>query len=183
MLHWLWLRFTLAMGGAAVLACSLAVDADSLNEGCPGGTKLCDGSCVSASDPERGCARTTCQPCALDHANPICSPAGECIVATCIGRYENCDGESRNGCEVNTASDTQHCGGCTVAPCVLPNALPDCAGGQCAILRCITGFANCDEIAETGCEVNATNDPDQSGDCTTACSSAQRCVGSRCVAL
>ena len=95
----LWLRLTLAMAGAAALACSLAVDPDTLNEGCPAGAKLCGGACVSSSDPESGCGRATCQPCALDHSNPICSPAGECIVGTCLGRYENCDGESKNGCD------------------------------------------------------------------------------------
>jgi hypothetical protein len=178
-----WLRPALTLAGASALACSLAVDPDDLNPGCPSGTKLCDGACVSASDPETGCGRATCQPCALDHANPICSPAGECIVGTCIGRYENCDDESRNGCEIDTSSDTQHCGGCRAQPCALPNALPDCANGTCAILRCVTGFANCDNVAENGCEVNVTSDPDHCGDCSTSCGPSQRCAASRCTPL
>jgi hypothetical protein len=178
-----WLRGALTIAGLTALACSLAVDPDTLNEGCPTGTKLCAGVCVSNSDPETGCARATCQPCALDHANPICSPAGECIVGTCLGRYENCDGESRNGCEIDTSSDTQHCGGCRAAPCMLPNALPDCANGRCAILRCITGFSNCDTVAENGCETNTSTDPDHCGACATPCAASQRCSAGMCVAL
>jgi hypothetical protein len=178
-----WLRTALILAGAGALACSLAVDTNPLNEGCPDGTKLCDGACVSTSDTETGCGRASCQPCALNHANPVCSPAGECIVGTCLGRYDNCDGESRNGCEVDTSSDIEHCGGCRAPACTVANALPDCASGTCAILRCVAGFANCDSNAETGCEVNAANDPAHCGACETSCLPSERCSSGRCVPL
>jgi hypothetical protein len=175
-----WLRFTVAFIEAAVVSCSLAVDADSLNEGCPNGTKPCGSECVSASDPDRGCGRASCQPCALQHATAICSPEGECIVGSCQGKYENCDDNSRNGCEVDTSTSTGHCGGCRAPPCNLANALPDCANGKCAILRCFAGYGNCDDSAENGCEVNTTNNSDHCGDCLTACSPSERCVGGAC---
>lgn len=174
------LSLGLLFGSILATSCTVALDAGSLESGCPTNTKLCDGTCVAADDPELGCGRTTCQPCALPRASSVCGPDGECLVASCSGSYENCNDDSRDGCEVNTDSDPQHCGSCNAAPCTLANALPDCSAGLCAILRCITGYKDCDGRADNGCEVVLSTDRNNCGDCNTRCSTGQSCSSGTC---
>ena len=170
----------LALIGNVVASCSLMVDPDALSSGCPSGSKLCNGECVSTSSPETGCGRSSCQPCALPHAAAVCSPSGECVVGACSGSFENCNGTQSDGCEVDIDSDTQHCGGCNVPACDLPNAEPDCAQGRCAFIRCRTGFRDCDLNTETGCEINVNTDPDNCGGCNLPCATGQTCNSGSC---
>jgi hypothetical protein len=170
----------LTLLGNVVASCSLMVDPDALSSGCASGTKFCNGECVSTSSPENGCGRSSCQPCALPHAASVCSPSGECVVGACAGSYENCNNVQSDGCELDVDTDTDHCGGCNAPPCELPNAEPDCASGRCAILRCRTGFGNCDRDSDNGCEVNVTNDPDHCGTCEIGCADGQSCVSGSC---
>jgi hypothetical protein len=95
------------------LACSLVVDTDEIDEGCPTGTKLCEGSCVEIDDPTYGCGDEGCEPCETDGDGnalndrivPACK-AGTCTVGRCTDGY-GCD-----RCLRNLLSDNQNCGSC-----------------------------------------------------------------------
>jgi hypothetical protein len=176
------LRRTLALGLVVLLvSCSLAVDLSELDEGCGSGKKLCDGVCVSSDDPDKGCGRSGCQPCALPRATPICAADGSCAIAACIGSYENCDDEPENGCEIDLDTDLEHCGSCDARPCVVDNAEPACGSGSCAIRRCNTGFRDCDRMTRNGCEIDTTTDGEHCGACNTPCATDQECADSECV--
>lgn len=168
------IRHGLALIAVAVVSCSLVVDADSLAEGCPSGTKLCDGQCVEPT-PEVGCSRAGCLACFLNHASALCSATGECVIGACHSGWDNCDNSSANGCEVDKRQNVLHCGECDNR-CNVPNAEPDCANGVCAVLRCDPGFGDCSASAP-GCETDLGR-TQTCGACDVACSAGQACVGS-----
>jgi hypothetical protein len=69
----------------------------------------------------------------------------------CEGRwntlgYANCDGDGVNGCEINTATDSENCGGCG-SPC-LTGVFPSSSGVVCeqgiCMNKCTIGFVDCD---------------------------------------
>jgi hypothetical protein len=167
------IRHGLALAAGAVVSCSLVVDTDSLAEGCPTGTKFCGGSCVEPT-PEVGCARAGCLACFLNHATPLCSATGECVIGACHSGWDNCDGNSSNGCEVDKRQNVNHCGMCNNR-CLVPNAVPDCANGVCAVLSCNPGWGDC--TGAPGCETDLSRNQ-TCGSCDTACPSGQSCVGS-----
>jgi hypothetical protein len=171
----------LALFGA-LASCTLAVDTDLLDEGCAQGTKNCDGVCVSTQDTETGCGRVNnCTPCALENADPICAPSGECVIATCSGANEDCDGEPKNGCEVNLDNDPDHCGSCNADPCDLPNVQNQaCSRGECAVGKCRAPYKDCNERNDDGCEVDTSSDEDHCGDCGEPCTAGQSCVDGVC---
>src|SRR5690606_25667998 len=116
--------------------CSLFVDTEQLNEGCPPDTKACDDRCVSTSDPAYGCGNRTCQPCVLPSATSVCDTSGECAIAACVGQHEDCNSSAEDGCEVNLDTDVLHCGACDAPACEVAGAIPACARGECAIRKC-----------------------------------------------
>ena len=56
----------------------------------------------------------------------------------CSPGYADCDGQPTNGCEINTQTDSSHCGGCNTA-CQLDHATPACQQGSCVVGSCETG--------------------------------------------
>jgi len=158
--------------------CVLAVDSGSLSEGCPAGEKACGGRCVSAKDPEYGCGGLSCQPCALPNATSLCLQSGECGIAACLGTFDDCDDDDKNGCEIDTDTSALHCGGCGAEPCEVEGAEPTCAHGLCAIRRCLKGRKDCNRKSIDGCEVEITSDPKHCGDCERACDAG--CEGGVC---
>lgn len=163
------LRPFLALLPAVMLiaSCSFLVDAESLNAGCAEGTKQCliaDGedstpACVAKTDPDYGCGRSNCQPCALPNARAICGPDGNCVVASCVGTHEDCNDNPSDGCEIDLQSSTAHCGSCTAPACNLANATPDCASGKCVVRQCITGYVDCNGRPDDGCEFKCSAQP------------------------
>jgi hypothetical protein len=106
--------------------------------------------------------------CALAHAVPGCSGA-ECFVASCVGRYLDCNGDPSDGCEVNGGSDVENCGACgKKCPAAQGKAL--CIDGECDI-ECDEGFANCDGNLANGCEKSVTGDVNNCGGCGKVCPS------------
>ncbi len=142
--------------------CSLVIDPDPLQQGCVAGTKPCEVtpgklSCVSQTDPNFGCARDSCVPCALLHAVEVCGADGACAVGPCEGNYENCDRIARTGCEVDQDTSYENCGACNnscdAAVRSMPRALSSrCAEGRCVVKDCQEGYADCDGAASNGCE-------------------------------
>ncbi len=171
--------FLVLFGLAA--SCTLAVDTDTLNEGCPEGRKLCDGVCVSILDTETGCGTDACVPCSLQNADVLCAPSGACVIATCTDPWEDCDRNPANGCEINLDNNPDYCGSCDADPCDLPNLQrAACSRGSCAVGKCAENFLDCNERASDGCEVNKLTDDDHCGDCETACDAGQSCVDGVC---
>ncbi len=48
------------------------------------------------------------------------------------------------------------------------------------MLLCETGYGNCDDAGETGCEVDLTSTDAHCGGCFKACAATERCVASKC---
>lgn len=49
-------------------------------------------------------------------------------------------------------SDPNNCGKCGVS-CVIPASSPACSNGACAVGTCASGFADCDQDVNNGCEL------------------------------
>ncbi|MBW1808306.1 MAG: S8 family serine peptidase [Deltaproteobacteria bacterium] len=65
--------------------------------------------------------------CDFANASATCTDSN-CILGTCDQGYGDCDGLAANGCEIDLANDTNHCGACANA-CTNGQ---ECAAGQCA---------------------------------------------------
>ena len=107
--------------------------------------------------------------------------AGQCEIA-CDPGLADCDGNLKNGCEVDTTKNVDHCGGCgKVCPDV--GGTPSCVAGKCGVSKCDDGFGNCDGDAKNGCEASFTNDKNNCGACGKVCVAANgtgKCVGGEC---
>jgi hypothetical protein len=155
-----------------VVACELAVGLDPYTAGCPVGEKECPDvttsvkKCVAANDPNYGCATSGCQACAQAAAGNSpprgipteygCSTSGLCVPngSTCPGVWQHCD-TFHPYCESNSQSDPANCGNCGHAcPASAPNASAlGCVSGNCKVITCESGFADCDGDPGNGCEV------------------------------
>ncbi len=100
----------------------------------------------------------------------VCDPDDDseviCSAVPLVGHAEecnqlddDCDGDTDEG--FNLQVDEDNCGRCGQA-CELPNAISQCAGGQCREAGCIGDFENLDGVDENGCECNA-NSADEPG--------------------
>jgi hypothetical protein len=67
-------------------------------------------------------------PCSRPNATATCM-TGSCQIASCNPNFGNCDGMGVNGCETDTRTDPNHCGGCGIA----------CANGE----TCVSGSCRC----------------------------------------
>ena len=116
--------------------------------------------------------------CAFPNSISNCQNS-QCIL-NCNSGYANCDGIQSNGCEVNLNTSVINCGICGHVCSSAANATTACVGGTCAIGSCNAGWANCDNNAANGCEINITNDSRNCGNCGSVCPSGRSCVGGVC---
>ena len=123
-----------------------------------------------------------CGACATACATPNGTPAcvsGACAVAACDAGFADCDHLAGNGCEVSSATDTSHCGGCgTVCP-ARPSAIATCLASACGY-ACATGHRDCDGLATNGCEVDADADSANCGGCGVVCTQGRTCQSGAC---
>lgn len=102
----------------------------------------------------------------------------------CDNLDNDCDIEIDEDFDLQTSS--QHCGACN-ALCRAPSSTTECLAGVCTITQCPTGFADCDELVENGCEADlsspsncgACSDVDSDADCvalSTATGNSYQCV-------
>src|SRR5439155_1813655 len=74
-------------------------------------------------------------------ASPVCT-AGACT-GSCNAGYTDCDGNKQsNGCEANTASNPNTCGGCTNVCSPMNITTRTCTAGVCTG-ACNSGYADC----------------------------------------
>ncbi len=147
---------------------------------CPAGATACAGSCRDLATDVAACG--ACGVSCPDAPNALARCLGGACGVTCAPGWGNCDGVAGNGCERRLATNTD-CGACG-RTCALPHAASACtAAGACAVAACDAGWANCDNNAANGCEVDLNTDSARCGACTgRACPSGQLCQAGACVA-
>jgi hypothetical protein len=193
--------------GSSANGCEVTVSADPQNCGGCGiscfaanGTATCNGGvCVVASCTAGnancngtyadGCETalntlTDCGACGIGcnfaNANESCA-SGSCQLISCTGTFANCDANQTNGCEINTASSTAHCGACGNA-CSSTNGTASCTSGACGI-SCGSGWGNCDGNVGNGCETATINNVNACGGCGNVCAvlnGTPACSGTSC---
>ncbi len=151
---------------------------------CAAGERRCGSRCASATDPTAGCGAVGCEPCAFPNAMATCV-AGACAPGRCLDGFSECDLDARNGCEISTRSDRDHCGVCGNR-CALANAMAGCADGTCTVGVCVAGFGDCDLMPSNGCEVSVFGDLAHCGACGQRCApphATARCTAGVCGVL
>jgi len=123
----------------------------------------CDGNHANGCETNTNTTVSHCgvcgNACNLPNASSESCSAGACQVASCTAPWSNCDGSHPNGCETNTSSDVQHCGGCNNA-CNLPNANEVCVNSACEVASCVAGYHDQDGLDPNGCECVLDTIPD-----------------------
>jgi len=141
---------------------------------CARGFKPCDGICLSIDRPDHGCGDQSCYACNVANATPRCDRSHGCDIAACYHGFEDCNRDSRDGCETNVRVDPDNCGGCGQKCAPLPHAQRGC-GDTCTIWRCEAGHRDCNGVVADGCEVDALADRANCGSCGHACLPNQTC--------
>ncbi len=104
-----------------------------------------------------------------------------CIETQCPAPLATCPGE-RGLCTVDLSNDIDHCGACG-SPCPTPTAKMQgsyvCSEGQCRF-ACDPLSADCNGVAEDGCETSTAGDPANCGSCGNACSDGVICWKGAC---
>lgn len=81
-----------------------------------------------------------------------CTVEGKCAL-TCTMGFGDCNGDPRDGCEVNLQTSVAHCGSCAAAECpVKDHLLPACVNGACTVSTKCEGMWNDLVAGNDGCE-------------------------------
>lgn len=156
---------------------------------CAGGSECVAGDCTPTGECTPGETRTcgssigACIP-----GSETCLPTqtwGPCEGAvlpqpeTCNGVDDDCDGQIDNVDPALLASDLNNCGACGHV-CVTPNGTSACVNGDCVLVACNAGFADCNGNPADGCEVNVSADNENCGGCGNSCGSGGICINGVC---
>jgi hypothetical protein len=174
--------------------CSPAADACPTGSYCAAVSLTCQPGCRSDADCTTPAGDTPALTCDSSHAcvgchgddarcpaGTVCS--GERCVAGCTAAHA-CPAPAVccGGACLDVSADVDHCGGCAACP-PWPGAVVECAAGACRVASCQPDFADCNGLADDGCEVDLRTSPDHCGACGTKCSVARgaaRCVAKQC---
>jgi hypothetical protein len=167
--------------GGCGLACSasnvvaVACTGGVCSGACKAGYADCDGNkqtngCETAIDSNIAACGGCGNACSSNHIAAQSCSTGVCN-GSCQAGWTDCDGNKlTNGCESNTAADTQNCGACGVA--CSPQGMMNlaCSNGACSG-TCASGYADCNgNKQKDGCETNIGGDAQNCGACGKACS-------------
>ena len=148
---------------AATPADAAADVADAKTDDCLTGQHLCNGTCVSLTDPTYGCGDPSCAACPSTHSTMGCQ-GRTCIVAACDPGYANCNAMAADGCETDMAKpDT--CGACNA---VCAPATPLCAASG-ASFQCTNGCTADMPVNCGGTCVDPNSNPNHCGACNVKC--------------
>jgi hypothetical protein len=129
--------------------------------------------------------------CSVDNGVPKCD-MGACAINNCSGTYRDCNSSPNDGCEINIATDAEHCGGClppSGSNCnsKYANATADCADSACQQPTCDANYGDCTGGLADGCETDTRSTGAHCGGCNKACQtgpaanvSENECIGSQC---
>ena len=175
---------TAATCGSCERACmgaTLICDLDTCTSSCPTGTRECGESCVAIESSARHCGGcgTVC-PGGVN-ASPLCVDGG--CIKRCDTGFVDCDQSEGNGCEARLGT-IQHCSACGDV-CAIPNGVPMCEAGACAVAGCNPWFSDCDGAMMNGCEVDTRRNATHCGTCGRSCpvapaNAVSLCTEGRC---
>lgn len=138
---------------------------------CQPGLTPCSGKCTNFQTDPKNCGDCGF-PCGAGEA---CNN-GKCE-SSCKPPLMNCGGQC-----IDASFDPGNCGGCDLV-CKVANGSPACVGGNCEVVNCIGGYANCDGKAANGCEVHLPEDGTNCGACNKTCNlfhAVPTCQGGTC---
>jgi hypothetical protein len=137
---------------------------------CASGALCCSGTCADPNSDGNNCGACgmVCGP--VNQASMVGCAGGQCHVFACNAGFGDCNGIYGDGCETNTNNDVQNCGACgMVCGPVNQASMVGCTGGQCHVLACNAGFADCNGVYSDGCESNLSTDAQNCGFCGNVC--------------
>ncbi len=158
------------------------------------GDGQCAFACVSSygncdQNPTNGCEVNLtnnaqhCSACNLacptyPHAYRPCVNSVCANWINCDPGYDNCNGQTADGCEANL-SGPDNCGYCGHYCPRDAHSTAVCQAGVMCAVNCAPGWQNCDGSGT--CETNILTDPDNCGFCSWPCDAGQSCVNGQCV--
>jgi len=122
--------------------------------------------------------------CLFANADASCT-GGVCALSACRAGFDDCNGMTADGCETDLANDPANCTMCANACTPPPNVVATCTAGVCGTTGdCVIGFADCDGMAASGCEVDVLTDVNNCGACAMPCPALPHatptCTGGGC---
>ncbi len=156
--------------------------------GCAGSYQDCDGNVANGCESDKlsdvehcGACGGSCAAGGPAHVTkPLCV-AGACNYLACDPAWNDCDGNTVNGCESDPQADVDNCGGCKKA-CAIPahTTGATCTAAKCGYAACSAGHSDCDAVLANGCESSTAGDPKNCGGCGKACQPGEGCCAGKC---
>jgi len=155
-----------ARGASYVCAgCLVAVDCPALASG--RAAACCGGQCVDVTSDAHNCGACGTS-CPAPTSGAATCTDGACGASPCAGGALDCNGDPRDGCEVDGQTDVKNCGACGARCAGGPNQSAACEAGACRS-TCAAGWSHCSASASDGCEVHTEVDVKNCGACGHAC--------------
>lgn len=200
--------------GSQHIAETSCVSGDCSITSCDNGWADCDGDFDNGCEIDirvngDHCGGCTSGPTTQWDGGIVCDPqfdngTGECVNRQCVfeactGTWGDCNGDADlgafgNGCETNTSTNRNHCGGCS-STSGTPSGGDDCAdaigsdeiasvnctSGACEVATCEPDYEDCNGDFDDGCEIDTSSDLDHCGDCDAPCPDEPHASPSDCV--
>jgi len=139
---------------------------------CTGRETLCGSTCADLLTDTNHCGVCD-RACGSDEicVNARCGPACSTSGTTLCG--SDC---------VDLSTNMTNCGSCgNECRTFLPNAQgSECIEGKCVVYGCDSGYGDCDEKTDNGCEADLRLDANHCGSCSKKCPTGQLCYNSVC---
>ncbi len=164
------------------------VNGECVIAACASGYRDCNGLYTDGCEVNTNTSTQNCGACGVVcHPGPnvvaVACVNGNCRIAACAPGYADCDYNYTNGCEVSIATDVHNCGLCGRICGSVPNATSvGCVNGECRVLACAPGYADCDLVYSNGCEVNTNTSLTHCGSCGHACTPPPHVATTSCTA-
>jgi hypothetical protein len=152
---------------------------------CLAGWADCNGAAPDGCERDLGSSVEHCgacgRACVIARGAGRCDE-GRCAIASCDANFADCNGDPRDGCEVDLRSSDAHCGACGAGCAAGTNGRSVCQMGRC-VAGCTAPFSDCNGRADDGCEVDTSSTLSHCGACGASCVIANglaRCDAGRC---